>query len=387
MIKEEITLPVHRDGKQIYDIKIHKDFAGLPECIGCLGDLSGSRICVVTDSNVSRLYAQEVLELLQPVCRETFLYTLPAGEEHKGLEEISGIYAYLLENHLDRRDVLVALGGGVVGDMTGFTAATYLRGIRWIQVPTTLLAMCDSSIGGKTGVDFAGYKNMVGAFYMPNLVYIAVNALQTLPEEQFASGMGEVLKHGLIRDASYYEQVIGNLYEIAERDPEVMMKMVEGSCRIKREIVEKDPTEKGERMLLNFGHTIGHAIETCKNFTMTHGACVALGCVGAAYISCRRNLLDAASYYEIRDMMVGFDLPISFDGISTQEVLDAITHDKKMIAGKCRFVLLNKIGGAFVDTSVSEAEMRDAIDSLNAECWEEKLIRLAYADAGEADEE
>ena len=296
MKKEVITLPVHRDGTLIYDIKINEDFSNLPHCIGSIGEFSDCRICVITDSNVGGLYAQEVLHLLMPLCRETFLYTIPAGEEHKTLEEIRGIYAFLLEHQLDRRDLLVALGGGVVGDMTGFAAATYLRGIRWIQVPTTLLSMCDSSIGGKTGVDFAGYKNMVGAFYMPNLVYIAVNALQTLPEEQFASGMGEVIKHGLIRDASYYEQTIGALYEIAERDPEVMMKLVEGSCRIKREIVEKDPTEQGDRMLLNFGHTIGHAIETCMNFTMTHGECVALGCVGAAYISCKRNLLEAASY-------------------------------------------------------------------------------------------
>ena len=361
-------LPVSRDGRHAYDIHIEEDFSALPACVEALGTAQ-RRICIVTDSTVAGLYAQEVERLLRPVCRELSVFVIPAGEENKTLSHVQEIYEHLIRNGMDRQDLLVALGGGVTGDMTGFAAATYLRGIRFIQIPTTLLSQVDSSIGGKTGVDFGKYKNMVGAFYMPSLVYIAVHTLQTLPDEQLSCGMGEVLKHGLIRDAEYYEWTLSNMFEIAEKDPQILMKMIEGSCRIKRAVVEKDPTEKGERALLNFGHTIGHAIEAKKNFTLLHGQCVALGCTAAAYISWKRGLLEEGEYYEIRDMMVGFGLPISFDGLSSQEILEATKHDKKMSAGTIRFILLRGIGEAFIDDTVTDEEMRRAIDSLNADTW------------------
>ncbi len=369
-----IKLPVKKDHRFAYNIHIERDFGHLAEYVAEL-DTAEHRICIVTDSTVEKIYLEEVKNLLAPVCKQVTTYTFPAGEEHKTLDEIRKMYEHFIVNGLDRKDMLVALGGGVTGDMTGFAAATYLRGIRFVQVPTTLLSQVDSSIGGKTGVDFDSYKNMVGAFHQPSLVYINTAVLQTLTDEQFACGMGEILKHGLIRDAAYYEWTIEQMSEIMERDPQVMEKLIEGSCKIKREVVEKDPTEKRERALLNFGHTIGHAIEKMKNFELLHGQCVALGSVAAAHISWKRGYLTDEEFYEIRDMNVGFDLPISFDGLSSADILEATRKDKKMSAGKIRFILLRHIGEAFIADDVTDEEMLKAIDSLNADVWDD-----SYAD-------
>ena len=360
---------VNAEGFNAYDILLERSFASLPDEMKKL-NVADRRICVVTDSNVSKLYSQEVQELLRPICREVSEYVIPAGEENKNLDEIKKIYVHLIEHEFDRGDMLVALGGGVTGDMTGYAAATYLRGISFVQVPTTLLAQVDSSNGGKTGVDFDSYKNMVGAFHQPSMVYINISTLKTLADDQFACGMGEVLKHGLIRDAAYYEWCIENMSEIADRDEQVLKEMVFRSVAIKGGVVQRDPKEKGERALLNFGHTLGHAIEKMKNFELGHGQCVALGCVAAAYISMKRGYLDSDEFYEIRDMMVGFDLPISFDSLSSEEIIACTRHDKKMKAGQIRFILLKSIGHAFIDTSVTDAEMLEALNTLNADVFE-----------------
>ena len=260
--------------------------------------------------------------------------------------------------------MLLALGGGVTGDITGFTAATYLRGISYVQIPTTLLAQADSSIGGKTGVDFDGYKNMVGAFKMPSLVYMNLSVLSTLEERQYYAGFAEVMKAALIRDGVFYEWLLENMYEISEKQPEVLEEMLVRSCSIKKMIVEKDPTEQGERALLNLGHTIGHAIEKYKDFSMYHGECVALGCVAAAYISWKKQYLSMEEYYEIRDMFVPFYLPISIDNIEPEKILELTKSDKKMENGKLRFILLKKIGKAVIDTTVTEQEILDAIGEI-----------------------
>ena len=363
-----ITIPVKtREGG--YSILLSSDYGCLADSLhgsGC----EGRRICIVTDSHVGPLYAQQVVPVFEQVCSEVYIYTFEAGEEHKTLDEVRGLYAFLIEKRFDRHDSLAALGGGVVGDMTGFAAATYLRGIRYIQLPTTLLSQVDSSIGGKTAVDFDGYKNMIGAFHMPSLVYANTAVLRTLPDEQYASGMGEILKAGLIRDDSFYEWLIGHMGEIAEKEEETLLYMLENSINIKRRIVEKDPCEKGERAVLNFGHTIGHAIEKLKNYQLPHGQCVALGMVAAAYISWKRQYLTPDEFYEIRDMNVGFDLPASFDSISPEEILETAKHDKKMSGSKIRFILLKKIGKAFVDETVTDEEMLEAIRSMDADLWE-----------------
>ena len=204
---------------------------------------------------------------------------------------------------------------------------------------------------------------------MPRLVYMNLGTLATLEARQFYSGFAEAMKSALIADARYYEWLVANMYEICDREPEAMAELVRRSCEIKRRIVEKDPEEKGERALLNFGHTIGHAIEKLKNFTLLHGECVALGCVAAAYISWERGLLSEEEFYEIRDMNVGFGLPISFDGLSSEEIVKATKKDKKMNGGRVRFILLKKIGKAYIDQGVTDEEMLKAVNQLNADCF------------------
>ena len=264
-----------------------------------------------------------------------------------------------------RKDLLIALGGGVTGDITGFAAATYLRGIDFIQIPTSLIAQSDSSIGGKTGVDFDGFKNMVGAFYMPRLVYMNVSVLKTLDDRQFFSGFAEVMKHGLIKDGGFYEWLLENMYEICDRDTDTLLEMIERSCKIKKLVVEKDPAEKGERALLNFGHTIGHAIEKARNFTLTHGECVALGAVAAAFISWKHELLSKDEYYEIRDMFVPFNLPISIENINPEEILQLTKSDKKVEGDFVKFILLKKAGKAIIDKTVTDDDILNAVAEIH----------------------
>ena len=344
-----------------YTIYYETSFERLAELLEQDCGILTRNICIVTDENVKALYLDEVMGILQDKCSSVSAFSFESGETQKTLDTVRTLYEYLIEHHFERKDLLIALGGGVVGDLTGYTAATYLRGIDFVQIPTTLLAQVDSSIGGKAGVDFDRYKNMVGAFHQPSLVYTNLSVLSSLNEEQFACGMGEVLKHGLIRDAAYYTWLIEHMSEIMERDPETLAEMVYGSNTIKKFIVEKDPTEKGDRALLNFGHTIGHAIETKKAPEMLHGQCVALGFVAAAYISYKRGLLSTEEFYEIRDMNIGFDLMFSVDDIDDKEILAITKSDKKMENGHVKFVLLKKIGKAFLDTTVTDDEILEAI--------------------------
>lgn len=366
--KPETVITVKTEGNEPYDILLRESFGALEESMKNLG-CEGHRLCIVTDSNVAPLFLEEVKAIAEAVCTQCVVFQFEAGEKNKTLDVIRDLYKVLIQAGFDRKDYLLALGGGVVGDMTGFAAATYLRGIRFIQVPTTLLSQIDSSIGGKTGVDFDQYKNMVGAFHQPSLVYININVLKTLPEEQFASGMGELLKYGISLDADFYEWTIEHMSDIEDRDPLSMQLMVARCCQLKKYIVEKDPTEKGDRALLNFGHTLGHAIEKLKNFEMLHGECVALGYVAAAYISWQRGMIDEDEFYEIRDMNVGFYLPITFDGLSSEDIVAATKKDKKMEAGKIKFILLKKMGHAYIDTTVTDQEMIEALNTLNAACF------------------
>lgn len=357
-------LTISYEKKPCYDIVITSGFEGLPAELAPLG-LENRRLAVIADSNTAKLYGEEVRSLLEGTCKKVILHSFPAGEENKTLDTVRAIYQKLIEEAFDRKDLLLALGGGVVGDITGFCAATYLRGVDFVQIPTTLLAQADSSIGGKTGVDFDGYKNMVGAFYMPRLVYMNVGTLRSLSERQFFAGFAEVMKHGLIKDAVFYEWLLDHMYEIQDKDPEVLEEMIARSCKVKKLVVEKDPKEQGDRALLNFGHTIGHAIEKAKDFELLHGECVALGAVAAAFISWKHNWLSMEEYYEVRDMFVPFHLPISIDGIDPEEILRLTKSDKKMDAGQIRFVLLKKVGKAVIDMTVTEEDIRNAVNEIN----------------------
>lgn len=346
-----------------YDIVLESNFDQLQEELNKIG-VQGKKVCIVTDNIVNALYADTVKNILEKCNNHVVIYVFQNGEQSKNLKTIESIYETLIENHFERGDFLVALGGGVVGDMTGYAAATYLRGIDFIQIPTTLLAQVDSSIGGKTGVDFKQYKNMIGAFKMPRLVYMNLSVLQTLDDRQFFGGFAEAMKSAIIKDASYYEWLIEMMYEICEKDLSVLEELVFRSCNIKRMIVEKDPFEKGERALLNFGHTLGHAIEKYTNFTMLHGECVALGCVAAAYISWKREMLSMEEYYEIRDMFVPFNLPISIEDIDIEKILSYTKSDKKMENNQIKFILLKKIGKAVIDNTVTDEEMKNALKEI-----------------------
>lgn len=349
---------------QDYSIVFEKTFDNLGKEISNL-NLNVHKICIISDSRVGKIYGNKIKRILEDIADKCDLYCFKEGENSKNLDTVNDIYRFLIENKYERNDILVALGGGVVGDITGFAAATYLRGISYIQIPTSLLAQADSSIGGKTGVDFDGYKNMVGAFKMPLLVYTNISVLNSLSSRQFFSGFAEVMKAALIGDEDFYNWLISNMYEICEKDLDVLEEMLFRSCSIKKEIVEKDPDEKNIRALLNLGHTVGHAIEKYKKFTLLHGECVALGCVAAAYISWKKKFLPMEEYYEIRDMFVPFYLPISIDDVEPCEILNLTKSDKKMESGRIRFVLLKGIGKAFIDTTVTEDEILDAINEIN----------------------
>lgn len=356
-------MTINYEKKPCYDIVFARDFSLLAEELTDLG-VDGRKIAVICDSNTEKLFGREVMEILEKICKKVILHAFPAGEANKTLDTVKNIYKDLIGEKFDRKDLLVALGGGVVGDITGYAAATYLRGVDFIQIPTTLIAQSDSSIGGKTGVDFDGYKNMVGAFYMPKLVYMNVGTLKKLDDRQFYAGFAEVMKHGLIRDAAFYEWLLDNMYEIHERDLDVCEEMVMRSCGVKKFVVEKDPKEQGDRALLNFGHTVGHAIEKAKHFEMLHGECIALGMVAAAFISWKRENLSMEEYYEVRDMFVPFNLPISIEDIDPEEILALTKSDKKMEAGQVKFVLLKKVGKAFVDRSVTDEEILAAVQEI-----------------------
>lgn len=354
-------ITVHDKGMPLYDISIEKDYSGLASVLEKL-DVSDHKICIVTDSHVAPHYAEEVLAIAQETASYAMTFTFPAGEQSKTLDVVEDLYEELIKAHFDRKDLLLALGGGVVGDMTGYAAATYLRGIRVVQLPTSLLAMVDSSVGGKTGVDFRGYKNMIGAFHQPSAVYMNLATLQTLTNEQYFSGFGEIIKHGLIKDMQYFHLIEENLTALNERDLEALESIVYGSCQIKRMVVENDPKEKGERALLNFGHTLGHAIEKLMDFQMLHGECVSVGMVTAAYVSLQRGYITQEDYDKIKESIQTLQLPVQVSGLQTEDVIRVSKSDKKMNAGQIRFILLESMGHAIMKDDVTDEEMRQALE-------------------------
>ena len=359
----ETKLLVKREGDFHYPICFEENFSNLAQAMRAEG-LVDRKICIVTDSNVGPLYESAVEEVLRKVSSDISVFTFEAGEKNKNLDTVSSLYQTLIQNGLDRKSLLVALGGGVVGDLTGFGAATYLRGIDFIQIPTTLLAQVDSSVGGKTGVDFQQYKNMVGAFHQPKLVYMNLSTLTTLPAEQFACGMGEILKTGLICDGEFFRFVCREQESIKALDMKRIAAMVRRCCEIKAVVVERDPKEQGERALLNLGHTVGHAVEKLKNFTLLHGQCVGAGLVAAAYLSMKRGLLNEQEYQEICRGCADYDLPIHVDGLIPQDVLAATKKDKKMEQGHIKFILMDGIGKSFIDKTVTDAEMLSCIQEI-----------------------
>ena len=355
------TLSLAGEGFRPYDIVINNDYSLLLENIRKVAG-TDSKICIITDTNVGPLHGDELLSLLLSEFSSVSLYTIEAGESHKNLDTVSDIYGNLISLGFNRHDLLIALGGGVVGDITGFAAATYMRGIDFIQIPTTLLSQVDSSVGGKTGVDYCSYKNMVGAFYQPRLVYINTTLLSTLPERELSSGMGEVVKYGLIYDNDFFEYLSRKAEDVFKLDYETMEHIIYISCDIKRAVVSQDPTEQGLRAILNFGHTMGHAIEKLMNFNILHGECVSIGMVAAAFISKERKGISDGDLLKIKDTLSSYHLPISFNNLSNDDIMQIARHDKKSFSGGIKFILLEKIGKAIIDPKIKDEEYMAALD-------------------------
>lgn len=351
-------------GKNSYDILFSDSFSGL---VGAMKDINApKKLLIVTDTNVEKLYANEVKTLLSGSGYDSMVYAFEAGEENKGMTSILDICEACINHQMDRTSMIVALGGGVVGDMAGFAASIFMRGIDFIQIPTTLLSQSDSSVGGKTGIDFAGSKNILGAFYQPKLVYTNVSVLKTLPQEQFVSGMGEVIKHGIIRNAEFFEYLKNNSEKIKTLDSETLMKMDKTNCSIKADVVMRDEREMGLRADLNFGHTIGHAVESAYNFEKTHGECVGLGIIAASHIAQKRGLLSERETAEIEAVLESYGFKTHVNLPDNDAIFGFMQKDKKKLQGKLKFVLPTAIGTVIQTTDVSKDEIYTALDYIRA---------------------
>ncbi|MCH5213263.1 MAG: 3-dehydroquinate synthase [Oscillospiraceae bacterium] len=350
-------------GADSYDICFTDSFDKLTESLEEIN--APKKLLIVTDTNVEPLYAKEVNTRLVEAGYDSAVYAFKAGEENKSMDSILGICGACVEHGLDRKSMILALGGGVVGDMAGFAAAIYMRGIDFIQIPTTLLSQSDSSVGGKTGIDFMESKNILGAFHQPKLVYINVNTLKTLPPVEFVSGMGEVVKHGIIRDAEFYRFIKENSALIKSLDSETLIKMSKINCGIKANVVEQDEKENGLRAILNFGHTIGHAAESSLNFTVTHGECVGLGMMAVSKIAVSRGLIDEATLKDIEETLREYDFRVRMPLPPADEIYGFMQKDKKKANGKLKFVLPVKIGDVMQTRDVTEKEIYDAIEFIS----------------------
>jgi 3-dehydroquinate synthase len=306
-----------------------------------------NKVAVITNPTVGDLYCEQTVDALVVSGRQVNVIQLPDGEQYKTIETLGNIYDVLIERGFDRYCGLIALGGGVIGDMVGFAAATFLRGIPFVQIPTTLLAQVDSSVGGKTGVNHPQGKNLIGAFYQPRHVHIDVTALETLPKREYVSGLAEVIKYGIIHDPEFFVWLEDHREVLADRSTEALTYAVMMSCQIKANVVENDEKEQGSRVLLNLGHTFGHAVETLAGYgVIKHGEAVAIGMVMAARISARLNLCSAEDVARIVDLLTCFDLPVTPPDFAVTDYLTVMQRDKKVKDGVLRVVLNHGIGSA-----------------------------------------
>ncbi|MBN1622649.1 MAG: 3-dehydroquinate synthase [Endomicrobiales bacterium] len=319
---------------------------------------------VVTNPKIKKLYYSKLALSLKKAGFEVNLSLIPDGERYKNLDTVKKLYSAAVKYGIDRKSLVVSLGGGVIGDIAGFFAATYLRGVPFVQVPTTLLAMVDSSVGGKTGVDLPQGKNLVGAFYQPKLVWIDISTLKTLPKKELRNGMAEVIKYGIIKDAGFFRFLTKNVDNIYDIKTPVYEKIIAKCCKIKAWVVEQDEKEtKGIREILNFGHTYGHAIEALTGFKgYSHGEAVAIGMSIAAALAGRIGLLGKSSINEIKKLISVTGLPTALKKkLPLKKILSAIYKDKKVLGKKLRFVLPIKIGKVFVHKGVEPKKLKEVI--------------------------
>lgn len=323
------------------------------------------RLFVITDSNVAKLHAESFRAALRESGLNTELLVIPAGEQSKNIETALRLSGELMEMGADRQSGIIALGGGVVGDIAGFVASIFMRGIPFIQAPTTLIAQVDSSIGGKTGIDLPSGKNLLGTFCQPKAIFINVGFLKTLPEEELDNGLAEIIKYGIIDDPFILDEIEKQPDAVKTGNQSVLERIVAKCCGIKKAIVEIDETEKGIRRILNFGHTIGHAIEAESGYSISHGRAVVLGILGAVKVSERMGYLQEKDKARIENLAATLNLPrVIPENIGTDAILARLKSDKKKQGDSVRFVLLKKIGMPFMNGSVPDNVLRDVIREL-----------------------
>ena len=319
---------------------------------------------VITNPVVMKLYGNVVKLSLIEAGYKTTILEVPDGEESKSLESAGKLFQQLPESGAERSTCILALGGGVIGDLAGFVAATYMRGVPLVQLPTTLLAQCDSSIGGKTAVNHGQLKNEIGAFYQPKITVSDITTLKTLQQEELTSGLAEVIKYALIKDELFFGYLEKNLDLIKALDDNVLETIVAKSAQIKAEIVESDERDMGLRNILNFGHTIGHAVESSTNFQVAHGQAVAIGMVAAAMIASELNILDSGNVTRIKNLMEKARLTTKLPPIEVKQVIQTMRYDKKVQNGKIRFVLPRNIGQVFITDDVSPAMIEKVLEEM-----------------------
>jgi len=322
----------------------------------------GGKVALVTNPIVAKLYLEPVSQALTQAGFQVISALIPDGEEHKNQESLAAIYDCLVNARLERKSCVLALGGGVIGDLAGFAAATYLRGVPFVQVPTTLLAQVDSSVGGKTGVNHRDGKNLIGAFYQPRLVLIDVETLATLPHREFVAGLAEIVKYGVIEDAELFRLLENKIHRLMALDSELLIQIITTSCAIKARVVEQDEHEEDYRAVLNFGHTIGHALEVATGYRkFLHGEAVAIGMAKAASISLRHGFCDAQTVARICRLLEKTALPVDLPkDIAKESLLQGMEVDKKSAGGKIKFVICAGIGKACF-YSLSPAEVLTAL--------------------------
>ncbi len=324
--------------------------------------ITSSQVLIVTNENVAPLYLKLIEDSLSKINHDVLI--LPDGESTKSLDSLNQIITCLMEKKYSRTCILIALGGGVIGDLTGFAAACYQRGVKFIQIPTTLLAQVDSSVGGKTAVNHPLGKNMIGAFYQPCAVLADTNVLSTLPEREFSAGLAEVIKYGLIRDKPFYEWLEENIGLVIKRDNEALTYIIDRSCTNKAEVVAEDERESGVRATLNLGHTFGHAIETALSYKdWLHGEAVGCGMLMAADLSMRLGLLEQEQVDKIKEILVRAKLPTKIPkGIKLKQMLENMKVDKKSRDGVLYLILLNDIGEAVITSDYTEQALTETIN-------------------------
>jgi len=325
----------------------------------------GKRYVVVADDKVASLYGAQLNASLKAAGLECEFLTFPHGEGSKHLSTVGDLASGLVRLGVDRKDALIALGGGVTGDITGFLAAIYMRGIPFIQVPTTLLAQVDSSVGGKTGVDIPEGKNLVGVFYQPRCVVIDPTVLHTLPKDELLNGLAEVIKYGVIRDRQFFEFLEGKRAEILALDPVALVKVIERCCIIKAEVVAADERESDLRRILNYGHTLGHAVEAASSYRLPHGLAVAIGMVAVNWLAVDKGLLAVSEAGRIKGLLDAYGLPVRIpEGFAISQIKEYLKTDKKSVGGKVFFVLPERIGKVIVSDEVSDVQINTALAEL-----------------------